>query len=186
MDVVPIIFDFAIPILLITFGAYFTKNPVKKGAVLLGHRTRRSKQSEEAWDYANKRRASLWKKWGMILFGIVALSYFINPLTGRDLNMFHFILGVVFVFIPTFIIEGELKRKFGEPDADKEPVQGLRDNKKMQKQQQESKKTQKHQPGSGKMQQTGKKKQGSNKQSSKGKSSNKQNSKEKSSSNQKT
>jgi len=141
MDAAQIIFDFVIPILLIIFGAYFTKNPVKKGAVIFGHRTRRSKQSEEAWDYANRRRGPLWKKFGAILFIIVAISYFINPLSGRDLNLFHFILGVVFVFIPSIIIEGELKRKFGEPEDEKKPVQGLRDNKKIQKQQ-ESKKTQ--------------------------------------------
>jgi|GEM_PF-1833275 len=156
MNVAQIIFDFVIPILLIIFGAYFTKKPVKKGAVIFGHRTRRSKQSEEAWEYANNRRGPLWKKWGAILFVIVAVSYFINPLTGRDLNMFHFILGVVFVFIPSFIIEGELKRKFGEPDQDKKYVQGLRDNKKIQKQQ-ETKKSQK----------SGKKNQGSNKKNSK-------------------
>ncbi len=129
-----IIFDFVIPILLILFGAYFTKNPVKKGAVIFGHRTRRSKQSTEAWDYANKRRGPLWKKYGGILFVIIAISYFVNPLSGRDLNLFHFILGVVFVFIPSFVIEGELKRRFGEPDKMKKPVQGLRDNKRIQKQ----------------------------------------------------
>lgn len=163
MDVVQIIFDFVIPILLILFGAYFTRKPVKKGAVIFGHRTRRSKQSEDAWDYANKRRGPLWKKWGVILFVIVAISYFINPLTGRDLNMFHFILGVVFVFIPSVIIEGELKRKFGEPE-EKEYVQGLRDNKKVKKQQ-ETKKSQK----------SGKKNQESNKKNAKEKSSKKQN-----------
>ena len=140
MDVAQIIFDFVIPVLLIIFGAYFTKNPVKKGDVIFGHRTRRAKQSKEAWDYANRRRGPLWKKFGVILFAIIAVSYFINPLSGRDLNVFHFILGVIFVFIPSFIIEGELKRQFGDPDKDKKPVQGLRENKKIQKQQ-ASKKT---------------------------------------------
>ncbi len=128
-----IIFDFVIPILLIIFGTYFEKNPVKKGAVIFGHRTRRSKQSEEAWDYANRRLGPLWKKWGATLFVIIAVSYFVNPLTGRDLNLFHFILGVIFVFIPTLLIEGELKRQFGDPDPEKKPVQGLRENKKLQK-----------------------------------------------------
>lgn len=128
-----IIFDFVIPILLIIFGTYFEKNPVKKGAVIFGHRTRRSKQSEEAWDYANRRLGPLWKKWGVILFIIIALSYLLNPLAGRDLNLFHFILGVIFVFIPTILIEGELKRQFGEPQEKQKPVQGLRENKKLQK-----------------------------------------------------
>ncbi|NBG87492.1 SdpI family protein [Isachenkonia alkalipeptolytica] len=135
-----IIFDFVIPILLIIFGAYFERNPVKKGAVIFGHRTRRSKQSEEAWDYANRRMGPLWKKWGAILFVIIALSYVINPLAGRDLNYLHFILGVIFVFIPTFIIEGELKRQFGDPDREQKPVQGLRDNKKVKKQKKSDKK----------------------------------------------
>ncbi len=135
MDVGQIILDFAIPISLISFGAYFEKNPGKKWMVVLGHRTRRARQSDEAWDYANRRLGSLWKKWGAILLLVIALSYLANPMSENNLHIFNSVIGVIFIFIPTFIIEGELKKKFGDPKIERTTVQGLRDNKKLQKEQ---------------------------------------------------
>lgn len=145
MNVGQVIFDFVIPIMLIIFGTYFRKKPIKRDSVLFGHRTPRAKQSEEAWNYAHQRLGPLWQKTGIILFVIIGISYFINPLAGEDLNRFHFILGVISVFIPSVMIETDLKRKFGDPGEEKERIQGLRQNKKVKKKQteKEPKKTKK-------------------------------------------
>ena len=135
MDQRQVIIDFAIPALMIIIGAFIMRNPNRMLMTVLGHRTRRSRQSDEAWDYANRRLGDFWKKLGALLFLLIGLSYLINPMEGRDLHSFNTVVGIVFLFIPSFLVERELKKKFGDPDIKRESVQGLRDNKKRQKQQ---------------------------------------------------
>lgn len=135
MDQRQVIIDFAIPVLMMIIGAFIMRNPNRMLMTVLGHRTRRSRQSDEAWDYANRRLGDFWKKLGALLFLLIGLSYFINPLEGSDLHSFNTVVGIVFLFMPSILVERDLKKKFGDPDIKRESVQGLRDNKKRQKEQ---------------------------------------------------
>ena len=56
-----------IPILILVIGIIFQKHAPKEINGFIGYRTRRSMQSQEAWDYANKRMGEIWLALGVIL-----------------------------------------------------------------------------------------------------------------------
>lgn len=106
---IPIVSQFFLGPILIVFSIIFLKFPPKEINPLYGYRTKRSMQSQEHWDYANK-------EFSQKLFVASVLTTIVQILC----SMFYgHIIGItmgliaIVVFIPTIIIkiETDLKKK---------------------------------------------------------------------------
>lgn len=64
-----------IPVLMIVFGKVFIKNPPKTRNGIYGYRTRRSRKSQDAWDFAHRYCGKLWWKtgWGMLPLAVISM-----------------------------------------------------------------------------------------------------------------
>lgn len=106
------IVDLSIPLMMIGIGILFRNNSPKKINGIYGYRTSRSMASQESWDYANKRFAQIWLKWGMILLVIIVLSRLFIPINDEKLTLIHTGIGMIFLIGAIPIVEIELKKKF--------------------------------------------------------------------------
>ena len=102
-------FDIIIPLMMIVLGYVFFKYTPKTINYILGYRTKRSMSSQENWTYANKRMGKIWFKWGFILLILVLLIRLFLPLNTETLVEINMYLGLAFIILPIFVIEGELK-----------------------------------------------------------------------------
>lgn len=104
--------DLLIPLMMIGIGLLFKNNSPKKINWAFGYRTKRSMASQEAWDYANKRFAQIWLKWGMVLVVVITLSKLLIPVSDEILTIIHAIIGIISIFGVIPMVEMELKRRF--------------------------------------------------------------------------
>lgn len=96
-------------------GYYFKKYPAKKINNMVGYRTKRSKASQEAWDFAQVYSSGLLFTWSLAGIAGLALQLYTNKsltpntvaITG--IGILLAIVGGVFYFT-----EKELKNNFGE------------------------------------------------------------------------
>lgn len=110
--------DLIVPIVMIIIG-FASRNHVPKnryGAV--GYRTKRSRSSQEAWEYANKECSKYMLKYGLILLivSIVVCLPFLKSTT-TVVSIVCTVLIIVQCVVPCFsilLIEKQLKEKFGE------------------------------------------------------------------------
>lgn len=111
-----LLMNVSIPILMIAFGKIFTKYPPKNINGFYGYRTRRSKASQEAWDYAHQHFGKIWYRLGLILVPTTILV--MMPVLGKETEVIGCYGGVVcmilcaLLIVPIFWTEAELKRKF--------------------------------------------------------------------------
>ena len=91
-------------------GHYMARRPPEKPNRLFGYRTKRSRASQEAWDFAQKYSSEWMVKTGYFL-GIFSTVFLLFP----D-NTTSMVLGVGFTLLgclaPLYITERELKKRF--------------------------------------------------------------------------
>ena len=98
-----------IPILILVIGIIFQKHAPKEINGFIGYRTRRSMQSQEAWDYANKRMGEIWLAVGVILLVVtIPLSLLLGE-NGVAVLVIAQTIALILSIIP---VEMELKAKF--------------------------------------------------------------------------
>ena len=98
-----------IPILILVIGIIFQKHAPKEINGFIGYRTRRSIQSQEAWDYANKRMGEIWLALGVILLVVtIPLSLLLGE-NGVAVLVIAQTIALILSIIP---VEMELKAKF--------------------------------------------------------------------------
>jgi uncharacterized membrane protein len=114
MDVFFWIVDLLIPIGMVAFGLLFKFKPPKKINILYGYRTARSMKSQEAWDYAHSRIATIWINIGVALFFGITLSKLFTPVSEEYLSLVHIGIGIIALFIGIPFIEKDLKTKYDD------------------------------------------------------------------------
>ena len=98
-----------IPILILVIGIIFQKHAPKEINGFIGYRTRRSMQSQEAWDYANERMGEIWLALGVILLVVtIPLSLLLGE-NGVAVLVIAQTIALILSIIP---VEMELKAKF--------------------------------------------------------------------------
>ena len=98
-----------VPILMLVTGIVFQKHAPKEINGFLGYRTRRSMQSQEAWDYANKRMGEIWLALGVILLVVSIPLTLLFAENGLTIAMIAQVVALIVSIIP---VEVELKAKF--------------------------------------------------------------------------
>ena len=105
-----------IPVTMIGFGTYFTKQAPKDINTLFGYRTAMSMKNRKTWEYAHKVCGKLWTKLGFILLGCSTAAML--PLLGKDMNTVGYLGGgitllqVLMLILSIFPVEAALKKKF--------------------------------------------------------------------------
>ena len=97
------------PILMLVIGIVFQKHAPKEINGFIGYRTRRSMQSQEAWDYANKRMGEIWLALGVILLVVSIPLTLLFAENGLTIAMIAQVVALIVSIIP---VEVELKAKF--------------------------------------------------------------------------
>ena len=97
------------PILMLVIGIVFQKHAPKEINGFIGYRTRRSMQSQEAWDYANKRMGEIWLALGVILLVVSIPLTLLFAENGLTIAMIAQVVALILSIIP---VEVELKAKF--------------------------------------------------------------------------
>lgn len=98
-----------VPILILVIGIIFQKHAPKEINGFIGYRTRRSMQSQEAWDYANKRMGEIWLALGVILLVVSIPLTLLFAENGLTITMIAQVVALIVSIIP---VEVELKAKF--------------------------------------------------------------------------
>lgn len=98
-----------VPILMLVIGIVFQKHAPKEINGFIGYRTRRSMQSQEAWDYANKRMGEIWLALGVILLVVSIPLTLLFAENGLTIAMIAQVVALIVSIIP---VEVELKAKF--------------------------------------------------------------------------
>ncbi len=98
-----------VPILMLVTGIVFQKHAPKEINGFIGYRTRRSMQSQEAWDYANKRMGEIWLALGVILLVVSIPLTLLFAENGLTIAMIAQVVALIVSIIP---VEVELKAKF--------------------------------------------------------------------------
>ena len=107
------------PVIAIVTGFILMKNPPKEINNTVGYRTRRSKSSQEAWDFANVYSGKCTMIYGVISLIIgAALDYYLVYMAGVN-ALFAMILVITLELVGLIIAmlvptERKLKEKFGE------------------------------------------------------------------------
>ena len=117
--------DLLIPGLMLLFGWMFRVSPPGEINDLYGYRTKRSKSSPEAWDYAHQYAGKIWQRWGLctLVLSIGVMLLLLGkgdtPVSLGGLGLMVIQLIPMITVIP--ITEKELKKRF---DSEGRPVSG--------------------------------------------------------------
>jgi uncharacterized membrane protein len=119
-----------IPVMMIVFGAVYSKNPPKQINHLSGYRTPMSKKNLDTWHFAHLYFGKLWLKYGVVLLCVTILtSWPVFKVSGYPqgylVHLFLVAIQMIFVFTPIILTERELRRRFdrnGKPKS-KDPSQ---------------------------------------------------------------
>lgn len=98
------------PLTMLLIGRSFKNHPPKEINGIYGYRTKRSRQSEEAWEFAHIYCGKIWQTAGMIML----------PFFGSSVNTTA-IAGLIILTLQTLVmcitiipVESALKKKFGK------------------------------------------------------------------------
>ena len=117
--------DLLIPGLMLLFGWMFWVSPPGEINDWYGYRTKRSKSSPEAWDYAHRYAGKIWQRSGIITLVLsiggmlLLLGKGDTPVSLGGLGLMVIQLIPMIAVIP--ITEKELKKRF---DSEGRPVSG--------------------------------------------------------------
>lgn len=112
MDIMFWVTDLLIPLLIFILGIGFYNVGSTDINNWLGYRTRRSKSSQEAWDFAQKEMARLFIIISLISGFIVVFDKLWAPLEAEWLSMINMSVEVVLIILVIPIVEHKLKKKF--------------------------------------------------------------------------
>lgn len=68
-----LIMDLSIPLTMIGFGKYFTKNTPKEINAVFGYRTSMSMKNKDTWEFAHKYCGKIWYYCGLLILPITIL-----------------------------------------------------------------------------------------------------------------
>lgn len=104
-----------IPIIMLTLGILWRKNPPKNINGFYGYRTPRSMKNQETWNFAHKYISNLYFTWGIIctvLTVLVLTVYMGNEDILESLMIYITIFQVACVVLPIVPTEIALKKNF--------------------------------------------------------------------------
>lgn len=105
-----------IPIVLVIVGAILRKHIPANRYGAVGYRTKRSRSSQEAWEFANKEMANIMVKYGLIMLvaSIVISAFFVksNEVVASIVCTVVMVLQCVGVVAAILVVEKKLKDKF--------------------------------------------------------------------------
>ncbi len=106
------------PLTMLFIGRSFKNNPPKEINGIYGYRTKRSRQSKEAWELAHIYCGKIWQTAGMIMLPLSAAAML--PFFGSSVNTTA-IAVLIIVTLQTLVmcltiipVETALKKKFGK------------------------------------------------------------------------
>lgn len=112
------IFSLLIPLTMLGFGSYFSKQAPAEINYVFGYRTRRSMQNSDTWIFAHHYCGKLWKTLGLILLSLTIISMIF--VYGRSIEIISTVGGVitglqtVVLVISIFPTENALKKTFDD------------------------------------------------------------------------
>ena len=101
-----------IPFLMIAIGIVHKIKAPKKINPFYGYRTLRSMSSQKAWDHAQKLLGYYSFRFGIYNIAIAIFLLYILPFSLDVVTLINMGLSIVFLFIPIFFIEKNLKRNY--------------------------------------------------------------------------
>jgi len=101
-----------IPFLMIAIGIVHKIKAPKKINHFYGYRTFRSMSSQKAWDHAQRLLGYYSIRFGFCNIAIAIFLLYILPFSLDVVTLINMGLSMVFLFIPIFFIEKNLKRNF--------------------------------------------------------------------------
>lgn len=104
-----------IPVAMVFFGLLWRKSPPREINELYGYRTPRSKQSQEAWDFAHAYHARVWLYSGLALLVLTAVALALLANKENYLTYFTVIMAVQIAVMLGSLAPTELalKKRFG-------------------------------------------------------------------------
>ena len=111
-----LLMNLLIPLAMIGFGSYFTKNPPKNINRLFGYRTPMSMKNKDTWEYAHRYFSRIWFVTGWITLLITVVAMLL--LLGQSIERISSLGGIVCLLqcIPLVAViyptEKALKKKF--------------------------------------------------------------------------
>lgn len=121
VDAILVVQTLAIPVIIILIGFLFKKNPPQNMRGMVGYRTKRSRASKDAWDYAQIRSAELFYNLGFkMLIASVILNIIMmvipairnSEVTFTVVSTIILVLQILVLCSTVYIVEKELKEKF--------------------------------------------------------------------------
>ena len=106
------------PLVMWGVGCVFLAWPPREINAVIGYRTKRSMVNQETWDFANRRMALVWRRWGLCM--LAAVMGGMLPLLGRADDLVYgwglalMMLEVVVLVVSIVPVERALKRTFHE------------------------------------------------------------------------
>ncbi|ODG92820.1 hypothetical protein BED47_18055 [Gottfriedia luciferensis] len=101
-----------IPFLMVIIGVVHKVRAPKKINHFYGYRTFRSMASQKAWDHAQKLLGYYSVRFGICNIAIVILLLYLLPFSVDVVTFINMGLSIIFLFIPIFFIEKNLKKNF--------------------------------------------------------------------------
>lgn len=113
-----LIMNLLIPIMMIGFGKYFSKNAPKQINFVWGYRTTRSMKNQETWQFAHHYIGKLWIKagWTLLITSILPMFFVIGQ-NENTIGMLEGIISfiqIIFLTTPIFLTEKALKNTFDQ------------------------------------------------------------------------
>ena len=113
------------PMIMWAVGKVFLAWPPREINAVVGYRTRRSMVNQETWDFANRRMALIWRRWGLGMLAAAIAGML--PLLGRasenmvyGWGMMIMALELVVMVLSILPVERALKGAFNEDGTRKE------------------------------------------------------------------
>lgn len=101
-----------VPFTMIFIGKVLEKNPPKDINDFYGYRTKRSRKSQKAWDYAQVKCGNTWFKVGI---GLVIIAIALNlsiPIKIEILSIVNMVIGLCALILTIPYVENKLKKNF--------------------------------------------------------------------------
>ena len=115
MDAMFWVIDLMIPVLIFIIGIGFWHVDSSDINNVIGYRTKRSKSSQEAWDFAQHEMAKFFVIMSLIAMAIVVTDKLVAILPAFWLSMINLAIEVALIILIVPIIENKLKKKFHLP-----------------------------------------------------------------------
>lgn len=108
--------DVLVPVTMIVFGLYFIKHAPKEINGIFGYRTTMSMKNRETWEFSHHYFGRRWRLFGWILLVIsIIVTLLVFGKSKNQIGMVSMVLfwiQMLFLIIPIFSTERELKHRF--------------------------------------------------------------------------